>query len=165
MKRVADRLGDIASAATDGDEVNVFGRSSYNRYYYAIFLLVRAALRQKREEWGRIAHKSVPAILLGPVLKEIKQAAADQQKSGLLSRGEASNITDRANVVVADLASLLAEAYQVRCDADYEPEFVAEKVGGAIVMRGRKLSSAASWPRRVETNLGLLSGVWRQLGL
>lgn len=165
MKRVADRLSQIAHDASGSDEINVFGRSSYNRYYYAIFLLVRAKLSQKNTDWGRVAHKSVPDILRGPVLTEIRRSASAQRKSGLLTAGEASQIQDRANYAISDLADLLEEAYQVRCDADYEHDFLVEKSNGTLVMRGRKLSAAASWPRRVEANLGVVVGIWRDLGL
>lgn len=164
MKRVAEKLEAIAGAAVADEDVNFFGRSSFNRYYYSIFLQVRDVLRAKNPDWGRIAHKTVPEVLKGAVLKEIRKAVEAQVKASLLSKSEGAAMAARANGVVNELSDLLAEAYQVRCDADYEPEHLALRSNGSIVMREKKLSAAATWPRRADAKLGELLRIWRDLG-
>lgn len=164
MIRVAEKLESIADSSGSPEDVNFFGRSSFNRYYYTIYLSVRAALRARDPDMGQLSHRSVPDILRGPVVIQIKRIIASQRKKGLLSVGEGSNMSTRASEAANELADLMREAYQIRCDADYEPEFLAEKHGGAIYLRGKKLSSAASWPKRVDIRLGELMKIWRYLG-
>lgn len=164
MRRVAEKLEAIAENARSADDINFFGRSSFNRYYYSIFLQIRDVLKAKNPDWGRIAHKTAPVVLKGAVLKEIKKTIDSQVKSSLLSQSEGAAMTAKANGILIELSDLLAEAYLVRCDADYEPEYIAELKNGAIVMRDKKLSAAATWPRRVDVKLGELQRVWRNLG-
>ena len=72
MDVVAHHLQTHALALSDPTERDLYGRSSYNRYYYAAFLSARQVLAGLRPEWGRIAHATYPELLTGEVVKVLK---------------------------------------------------------------------------------------------
>lgn len=165
MERVAKNLETTALNAASVVDVDSFGRSAFNRYYYATFLYVRSVLRLKDIAWGSVAHANVPDILEGAVLNEIRRLIKGQTKNSLISLGKGSGLLTTAAEAAADLAELLRSAYRIRCDADYEPELLATRELGTILLRGNKLSVAAGWQRRAEFRLGQLMKIWKDLGI
>ena len=165
MRQVAERLQIIAEEGGAVDDVNAFTRSAFNRYYYCVYLLVRGTLREKNPGWSKVAHKSMPVVLKGEVLKEIKSIIRAQEKSSVLAHGNAEALRHKAISVTGELSDLLTEAYAIRCSADYEPETPVSGAGGSLALAGKKLSVASTWPRRAEMAVGHLKGIWRELGV
>jgi len=57
MQRVGAALAERAVTAQVLDEADVFGRSAFNRYYYATYLITRALLRELNVRAGEIEHQ------------------------------------------------------------------------------------------------------------
>ena len=68
------KKGDSAYAMADA-----FGRSAFNRYYYASFLNVRDLVSTLDGRWARISHKGIPDLLRGAVTSMI----ADELKKAV----------------------------------------------------------------------------------
>ena len=59
---VADHLSK-AARTTVGGEADAFGRSAFNRYYYAAFLSTRELLSMIERSWSGVPHSNIPALL------------------------------------------------------------------------------------------------------
>lgn len=146
-------------------KVDVFGRSAFNRYYYASFLIVREMLSELDKAWSGTPHKSIPELLTKGVLTRIRKITRMQEKQGLLNFREASIYKDSANIAANELSQLLDEAYNIRVISDYHPEEKAIKNGGQIRLKTSTLGAADNWPNRAERYSKSLLKVWKQLGI
>jgi hypothetical protein len=161
MRRVAKYLEEKSISCKESDEIDVFGRSAFSRYYYATFWVVRSTLGAIDPKWAEPAHSVIPDILRGAVKKKITV----QLKAGLLPHSQSAELRARANGSVSSLASLLEKAYLLRVTADYKPELTAIKSGGIITFGEMKISEAANWPKLADTHTGNLLDVCRKLGI
>jgi hypothetical protein len=57
---VAKRLSEIALNEVSETDADAFGRSAFNRYYYASYLITRDMLRQLDPSWTRTGHSKIP---------------------------------------------------------------------------------------------------------
>lgn len=124
-----------------------FARSSFNRYYYSIFLEVRELFASVDTSWATLPHKSYPEILRGKFKKRIKKVQE------IARRGE-DNILyadcRRANSYLLNLASLMERAYALRVIADYNPDIAVEFDGAdRFKLSDTKISEAHEWQSRV----------------
>lgn len=165
MENVAKRLEQIASEEKCPKAANVFGRSAFNRYYYAAFLETRAALRNLNPDWGKPAHASVPELLVGQVLMKLKKQISMCEKQGLIARGRASDLRKQANTVTSTLADLLKAAREVRRVADYEPEVPCTLDAKGISLGTSTLHAARQWPQRVRNGTSMVQSMYNELGL
>ena len=62
-------------------EFDLFGRSAFNRYYYATFLLARAMMRNFNPNWQG-PHKGFPDELIGSTGKVLRTAKLRARKVG-----------------------------------------------------------------------------------
>jgi hypothetical protein len=162
---VAERLSEIALAEPIEEHADSFGRSAFNRYYYASYLIIRDMLRQLDRSWTRTGHSEIPKLLAGEVIKRVRNELHRQEKARLLGSGKAKSILKEANTATAELSNLLKNAYVVRCVADYEPE---EKIfcdGRVIKLGEHTIGAARNWPSRASIHTKTLIKIWRQLGL
>lgn len=160
MKRVADHLADQAMRAPDNGERDAFGRSSYNRYYYSTFLIVREGLRRMQviNDSGEIAHASLPQMLNGSIRDRLNR-----------NRSRATKIQDRDSVRVfsdaltaaRDLALLMNEARGIRTVADYHPETSIIFSQQGFQLMSMEIAHARNWPNRASTLLGPIEKAWR----
>lgn len=144
MKIVGDQLAIWALAQTEDDKKDLFGRSAFNRYYYAAFLSTRQMLGEFEPKWQRTAHRNIPDLLKGKLKQELKSAI----DKGILTRGKDMQIINQHNSSINALADLLEQAYQVRISADYEPEVRIQQTNKVISLSGHTLTSAEGWPGR-----------------
>jgi hypothetical protein len=165
VRIVGDRLRDWASASSTVVERDAFGRSAFNRYYYAVFLETREMLEQMRDSWKNTAHNNIPRLLETSVLQRVRAGAKQQQRSGLMSPAEHSSTISSASQAACELASLLRTAYLTRVVADYEPETAVSETNGAISLNGHSLDSARNWPSLASGWIGILLNSWRKIGL
>ncbi|MFP3541518.1 hypothetical protein, partial [Pseudomonas sp. SIMBA_044] len=67
---------------------NLYGRSAFNRYYYAAYLSVREMLQSGQPDYAGASHSDLPGLLEGAVLKRIKVEVRRQVKLHLLIHGD-----------------------------------------------------------------------------
>lgn len=103
-------------------DLDIFGRSAFNRYYYATFLAVRLMLRGFNPGWQG-THKSIPDELTGSITREIANA---QRLVARIPDNQAVLICKAAKKSLSDLSVLMRHAYAVRVVADYYPEIQIE---------------------------------------
>lgn len=165
MQRVGEALAQKAITAQAPGEADVFGRSAFNRYYYATYLITRATLRQLDASWSRIPHKGIPPLLMGPVLERVKRVSRTAQQKGLIDGNDAASLYYSVRAAASELAEMMKGACEVRCVADYEPETQIQRKGKVITLVDHSIDEAKNWPRRAEAHSGIILGTWRRLGL
>lgn len=158
MKIVGDQLAAWALAQTEDDNKDLFGRSAFNRYYYAAFLSTRQMLGEFEPKWQTTAHRNIPDLLKGELKRELKSAID-------LSRPEGIKVINKHNSSVNALASLLEQAYKVRISADYEPELRIQQTNKVISLGNHKLTSAERWPGRAASYCKAIRDAWKVAGL
>ncbi len=165
MIRVAHRLSEIAISEKSDDHMDAYGRSAFNRYYYASYLIIRGMLRQLNTDWARTGHSQIPQLLTGRVVKIIRDEHDRQLRLGANPSARSGSMMHEAHLVTSELSQMLLIAYDVRVVADYEPEQRIERDGRVIKLRGHTISEAQGWPRRAEACTKRLIKIWRDLGL
>jgi hypothetical protein len=167
MKIVGDHLADVARKSKASDKIgfDLFGRSAYNRYYYAVFLHVRMVLRTMDSKWAAPRHKDVPTIFRGKVVKRVEEQIEKLEKSNLIEPDQAKRMFSLAATAADELSMLLDSAREVRKVADYEPEIPVTREGPVIKLGDCKLDTARNWKQRAETQGKTILYVYGQLGL
>lgn len=163
MEIVAHHLQSEALSRTDASERDEFGRSSFNRYYYATFLLARSLLSQLRSEWGEPAHAAIPEILRGKVTQELKAGRTRAQKA---TDPDLVAQCGRAIAAAAELAKIMDEGRMTRVTADYEPTVAVDFSGGTnFKLNTISVSQARNWPLRASTLTKSISATWIQINV
>jgi len=164
MKMVGDKLRDLAIVAGDADAINKYGRSAFNRYYYAAYLIVRDTIMDIDPKWARCSHKDLPSLLQKTIYRQARDQALRLEKAGQLSARQRTTLITSIKICTDSLAQLLQSGYAIRCVADYSPEEI-------VVYRDKNLhlgecttSAAQHWPRRAARSAGQLQAKWRELG-
>lgn len=162
MKRVADHLKLHALSGIDPEGFDLFGRSAFNRYYYATFLVVRAGLRRMGlvEEYGEIKHASIPEMLSGKILKAFKRECLAAKRIG---DSEAISTFSLAADAAKDLSELMRLARGARTAADYQPEILIIISGQGFSLLTVSIESAQTWPSRAGVLVNRVEAGWRQL--
>lgn len=163
MHRVGAALLQKAMAAHAADEADVFGRSAFNRYYYATYLITRKMLQQLNPSWSGTAHKNIPSLLTQTVVRHVRETSRSQERQGLIK--DAGSLCRWVAQNASSLADMMKEAYEVRCIADYEPETQIQRSGKVIKLADHSTHEAENWPGRASLYAGAIVKTWRQLGL
>ena len=161
MKIVGDQLATWALAQAEDDNKDLFGRSAFNRYYYAAFLSTRQMLGEFEPKWQRNAHGNIPDLLKGKLKKKLTSAIDE----GILTRGKDMEVINQHNSSIDALAVLLEQAYKVRISADYEPEVRIQQKDEVISLSGHTLTSAEEWPDRADSYCKAIRDAWKVAGL
>jgi hypothetical protein len=159
MERVAEALTEQAVSSPDELDANLFGRSAFNRYYYAVYLSVRQMVIAGHPEIKQFKHKDLPDLLVGKIQDKIQQEAGKLKKRHMLSEGEASRLSQSSRQALSELASILREG------ADYEPTVIAVVRDGHVILEHKTSDAARQWGRRADRCIGQVRRVWRQLGI
>lgn len=158
MERVGLDLQTTAfSRRADAVDFDLFGRSAFNRYYYATYLEVRAMLRRFNPTW-KGSHADIPNELTGWVTTNL---SAIQKKVGKIPDNQAIQICKAAKAGAADLAQLLRAAYAVRVLADYEPEVAVVLDGERFRLDRTSITDAHSWLARARADIAKIDRAWR----
>jgi hypothetical protein len=165
MRIVADKLKELALASITDHEIDQYGRSAFNRYYYAVYLVVRRTLMNINPSWARSPHKNIPGILTGSMYTHARDQAQKLERAGQLSQREKSDVIRSIRIYVDELSKVLQTAYEARAMADYSPEETVRRVGNNLELKKYTIASAQAWPERAERNAGQLAAKWRELGL
>ncbi|PKM18776.1 MAG: hypothetical protein CVV11_10105 [Gammaproteobacteria bacterium HGW-Gammaproteobacteria-15] len=165
MQFVGDELEKLALGNGDVTNSDLLGRSAFNRYYYAAFLITRETIKNMQISPKFVKHAEIPTILQTGLRKTVKPSLDRQVKAGLMDKGTYSRILTQLNDVGNELAQLLQSANDARVLADYEPEIKTERDGNVIKLKSYKLSTAKEWPSRASLLCGRLLKIWRDVGL
>lgn len=165
MKLVGEKLENVASSESDLIKKDLFGRSAFNRYYYAAFLITRELLGDLEPKWKKTPHKEIPELLQGAVRKPVIRRLKQDVKKDLITHGELSALQSKLNIATNELANLLVQAYHVRKVADYEPENHISVNNKIIVLSSCKLTSANNWADRASAYCKDIRKVWKDSGL
>ncbi len=165
MKIVAEELVSTARSKSISDEIDLFARSSFNRYYYAAYLMVRETLGQLDEKWRGEGHEGIPDLLKGKVTTIGRRELRSQKNKGLLTDSEYSIKKTSFDKAIEELARLMKEGYQTRVTADYYPEERIETVGKDYKLLTKTTGEARSWVDRAERYSGILLKIWKDLNL
>lgn len=165
MKLVGEKLESYALSEKDDVKKDLFGRSAFNRYYYAAFLITREMLGEFDSKWQHTPHKNIPDLLEKSVRKLVIKHLRLNEKKKLITKGELSASQTKLNIGCTELANLLRQAYDVRLVADYEPENVISTKNKVITLSSCKLTSANNWSNKASAHCKNIRSVWRSAGL
>lgn len=166
MKIVGDELAILALNATDADSSDLLGRSAFNRYYYAAFLITRDTLGFMQTNWKGTAHAEIPNLLEKGLRKPAEHQIKRQVRVGLLEQSESHRVLSNLSSTARELAQLLREAYDARILADYEPEIKTSRTAQNIIcLKSYKITTAKTWPAKAEAQCGQLRKIWKEIGL
>lgn len=150
LQKTAYRLSAVAS------DLDLYGRSAFNRYYYATFLEVRAMLRRCKPGW-RGSHDSVSKELESWVKRGISDI---QKKASRISDNQSVEICKAATASISDLSRLMLAAYAVRVIADYEPEVPIILDGERFALDRTSVTDAHGWLARARANIAKIDRAW-----
>lgn len=154
------RVRHLAGDKKSGDD-DSFGRSAFNRYYYATFLVIREGLRSLHGTWAGLAHKDIPPLLKGEIKKTLKRGLQDAKR---LSDGDVVKQCSKAIEAADELAELTTRAYGVRVTADYNPEIrVSFNERGTFSLNAIAVDEAKKWPYKARALVPAIISAWSQI--
>lgn len=159
LEIVAEHLHQEANRRTEVLERDIFSRSSFNRYYYATFLNVKAGLSNLKPEWSQnIAHASIPQLLTSSVTKELRKY---KKQANIVNDYHLVDVCSTAVSAASELAKLMELGNATRVVADYHPE-IPVVIDRKIFLNGVNLSHAKLWPQRARSLVSVIMEAWRQ---
>lgn len=166
LQSVAEHLSAYAKGLGSGDmDADAFGRSAFNRHYYATFLTVRDLLVTIDTAWAKTPHVEIPNRLEKNLVSRIKEEAKKQERSGVLVSGRKNAIVSQSISAATEIASVLKSAYNVRVAADYEPSHKVVFGLSGLELDSCSIGEASSWYGRVEREKWKLIAISKELGL
>ena len=160
METVARHLENEALARLGNQvEYDEFGRSAFNRYYYAAFLEVREMMRHFDHKWFG-SHGSLPDELIGSVKRRFSQAKSRAFKIG--DKGLESRC-QYAIHHLHELSDLMRKIYGIRVVADYQPETLILISGGSLSLAAVEIGVAKHWASDVRSHAGHIVPVWNEI--
>ncbi len=159
MEKVAHHLQIHALELASADDRDVFGRSAYNRYYYAAFLRARKMMtRLNPSQWAELEHATYPELLRGQIRTELKKGKQQSQRVG---DSDAVGVFSRALTAAEGIASLMRDASRVRVVADYNPHIPIEFLpGGRFSLNNVDITTAHQWVNKVDTWATAIEAAW-----
>lgn len=142
-----------------GTERDLFARSAYNRYYYAVFLSVRSMVTELDNKWALTRHKSYPDLLKVSISKNLKIA---RWRAGKNNDSELYRILDSGIRAASALAILMEQANGARVVADYNPSEAVNFVGGRFSLKSIEITEAHGWYDSVRILTNSIKNAWRQ---
>jgi len=160
MQKVGHHL-QVEAIKKVGVERDLFARSAYNRYYYAVFLSVRSMLSAFDPAWAGLPHKSYPEILRGKIAKKFNASKNRANKNGDY---ELIPKLDSGSRAAAALANLMEKANAARVVADYKPtEEVDFASAERFSLRSIEITEAHEWDESVRALTNSINEAWKQI--
>jgi hypothetical protein len=161
MEIVGLHLQNVASTRLNPVERDLFGRSAFNRYYYATYLDVKECLGSLKVEWGRITHDGVPDLLMGAVKKVLQNG---RERAKRASDDDTVELCSRAIHAAHELSKMMTEGYASRVAADYNPEVKIDFSDAYdFTLNFVRVKEAAGWPNKARAFLRTINSAWRQV--
>lgn len=161
MEEVAQFLATQAvTLRRDPARADLFGRSAFNRYYYATFFITREMLSDFDKGWRSTPHARVPDILNSRVKDPIQRF---KRKATQLGDTEAVGICSHGLQSISDLVIILKQAYSVRVTADYDPTVSVSfgKSSNQFSLGHTSVTTAQNWVKRAEFLTGSVRRSWK----
>jgi hypothetical protein len=143
-------------------EKDLFGRSAFNRFYYAAYWETRELLRALNSNWGSTAHKAIPELLTGQIRNMFTKAIAQASKVG---DKELIDLCSSAKSSAINLSILLKSAYSARVMADYslETPITFSSTGRDFLLEKQSILSAQEWPQKAKGYSSTIKQAWKQI--
>jgi hypothetical protein len=148
-----------------GSLADAFGRSAFNRYYYAAYLTTRDLLGMVDEKWARQPHAAIPQLLQTTFISRIREQAKAHARAGAISGGDQDRLTRSASIAAASMAATLRTAYALRVTSDYEPQTAVRFAGGTFTLVDRSEGEARGWLTEIARSRATLIQILKDLGL
>ncbi|HCB1401081.1 TPA: hypothetical protein QH865_005115 [Klebsiella variicola] len=166
---VADHLVKQANATRrKGDAQTIladaYGRSAFNRYYYACFLNIREFVSAIDTSWGKVKHAEVPTLLRVSVNKKIEIELRKSERIGDLTLGEYHSKKSILLTSLENMASTMAMAYTIRGVVDYEPEIEMIFGDGSFSINKTSVASAKGWLQTINLERAKVIKIMREVG-
>lgn len=160
MEEVAQFLSVRAlELRNDEAQADLFGRSAFNRYYYAAYLITRDMLTDFDRNWRSTPHAKIPEILNGSVKKPINNF-----KRMVTKLGDSESISICSNAIsgISELSNVLVSAYSIRVTADYDPDVLIEFGEGvsSFKLRSTSVGVARNWTEQARFLTGVVRRGW-----
>jgi hypothetical protein len=165
MRIVGDYLAEGALGQGNNSSIDLFARSAFNRYYYAVYLIVNESISLINPTWSKMNHADLPEVLKGKVIKTIKDDIKRKIKNDVIPYHIGENIKQKVIHSANELSNLLDEAYRIRVIADYQPDIKVEIRSGTFLLDGEKISVAKMWKNTAETHTNSLIKAYKDVGL
>ena len=163
METVGHHLQMEAINRTSESEKDLFGRSSYNRYYYATFLCVRNLLTKLDPKWGQLTHSSYPEVLNGSVRSVLRGGIRDATRG---KDWDLVRLCQRARTSSSELADLMKIGFTTRVTADYQPDVrVIFSGANRFVLNTVSINDAHNWPAKARSLTETIDAAWRQINV
>lgn len=161
MERVAHHLQRAAIERRDTPhDFDLFGRSAFNRYYYALFLVVRATVLRLNPKWEG-DHSGLPGVLVGDLYKQIGRFRTSAHRK---QDKETVELCNRALAAMNELSELMRGANAVRVTADYNPQVpVIDQGSDRFTLGPTNITTAHSWPERARVLTSHVNRAWSVL--
>lgn len=164
LPQVAEHLAREAKRRT-ADEADAFGRTAFNRYYYAAFLSTRELLTQIDRSWSGAPHGNIPELLESSLICRLRTLLRRLRTKGLVPEDRANRLLSQARAAGSDMASILRTANIVRVTADYRPDEKVVFEPTTFRLATHTEAEARQWLRRIDRNKGIVLSVAREVGL
>jgi hypothetical protein len=161
---VGDYLVEAASKISEEVDQDLFGRSAFNRYYYAAFLSVRNLFGEIDDRLNEPQHGQIPKLLTVTLKGRIDKLIKNQQKGGVLPSERAQELRDNLETALTTLADLMGYAYSIRKIADYEPDIKIKFNSEKLEIGGCDSVIAKKWGEEVRLIADQIREIWRELG-
>lgn len=170
LHAVADHLVKQANSVKRQNGNNLllagaFGRSAYNRYYYACYLDIRVFVSGINSKWGGLNHSEVPTFLTGAVNNKISLELAKSEKLGMFSKGIFQSKKSLVHTSLSNMASVMSKAYTIRCTVDYEPDVHIEFVKDTFLIDKTPVASVRDWLRVITIEKSKVMYIMKEIGL
>ena len=110
-------------------------------------------------EWARTPHASIPLLLSGQILAQIRKI---RNRALRVDDTEAVNLCQRTQASIHELANLIREAYAVRVTVDYNPDIpIVVASNGRFQLSLVPVTTAHDWPTRAEILGGTIVRAWK----
>jgi|GEM_PF-583780 len=144
---------------------DAYGRSAFNRYYYASFLSVRDLVSSLDAKWGRVTHDGVPELLRKAVYKKINGELLKAEKSNFLTSQQYFSKKSLILTSLDTIASIMAQAYTIRGIVDYEPEIKISFEKNIFKVNTTTVTHAQGWLKTIHTEKSKIIVIMKEIGL
>lgn len=148
----------------DRDKADAFGRSAFNRYYYAAYLEVRDLLLKFEPNW-KIKHADAPKYLKTNLKDIFMKKIIKYQKNDLITVGQGSKIKSDIIDAGTKIAQVLEDGYKVRTISDYFPLEAVTFENNTFSLDSHSESEAQKWLAAVQRNKARILRCGKELNL
>lgn len=154
----------VEAKKNSGDVADAYGRSAFNRYYYAVYLATRDLLIRFNPKWD-VSHAGAPELVERALPALVRKEAKRLQKINALTHADEQRISSGVAKAGAAIGELLRIAYKVRVISDYRPEEQVSFDKSTFHLDDHSEGEARSWLSTVEMHKGRILKFGKELEL